>query len=253
MDDERLHDDLPRPVLPPTLGERLRQLLDERGLSVGRLVVTAVVALGGISAGWWLLRPPPAPVEASIPVETAARSGPTSAPGGAAGAPGESAGSTTTTAATAVVVHAAGAVARPGLYRLRVGARVADVIDAAGGLAPAADGSRINVAAPVADGERVYVLRVGEAAVPDPVGGSGGPVAGGGSTGPGSSVPAGPVDLNTATAEELDTLPGVGPSTAQAIIDYRTEHGRFRSVEDLLDVRGIGDAKLAELRPRVIV
>ncbi|MDP8976566.1 MAG: helix-hairpin-helix domain-containing protein [Actinomycetota bacterium] len=103
----------------------------------------------------------------------------------------------------------------------------------------------------MADGERVYVPRRGEVP-PTPVGPSTSQ-AGTGGAGPGGSPATGPVNLNTATAEQLETLPGVGPATAQAIIDYRKERGRFASVEELIEVRGIGEAKLAALRPKVRV
>jgi competence protein ComEA len=151
--------------------------------------------------------------------------------------------STSSTAPEEVVVHVAGAVLRPGVLHLPAGSRVVDAIEAAGGLAPTADGTRINLAAPVADGERVYVPAVGEAtpAVVGPSGASG------------DGEPTGPLDLNTADEAALDALPGVGPATAKAIIEHRTKIGRFTSVDQLLDVRGIGEAKLAELRPLVTV
>jgi len=149
-----------------------------------------------------------------------------------------------------LVVQAAGAVARPGVYRLAAGARVADLVAAAGGVAPGADADRVNQASALADGARVYVPRVGETAPPGPV--SDGGAGGGGGASPSSAPPA-PVDLNTATAEQLDTLPGVGPATAAAIIDYRQQHGPFHSVDELAQVRGIGDAKLTQLRDRVRV
>jgi competence protein ComEA len=141
---------------------------------------------------------------------------------------------------TSVFVHVAGAVTRPGLYRLGGSPRVADAIDAAGGVAPSADLDGVNLAASVADGERVYVPRAGE--LPPSVAGA-----------DAGATATGPLDLNTATAEQLDTLPGIGPATADAIVSYRTEHGRFRSVEELLEVRGIGQAKLDELRDKVRV
>jgi competence protein ComEA len=145
---------------------------------------------------------------------------------------------TSTSAVDAATAHAAGAVLRPGVYKLPSGARVTDLLDAAGGPAPDADLDQLNLAAVVTDGERVYVPRRGES--PPPVAA-------------GSAAPAGPIDLNTATAEQLDSLPGVGPATATAIVDYRTHHGRFRSVDDLLEVRGIGEAKLEQLRDKVKV
>lgn len=156
-----------------------------------------------------------------------------------------------TTVPAVVQVHAAGAVVAPGVHRLPAGARVADLVAAAGGLAPDADVDRVNLAALLVDGSRVYVPRRGEVAVPDVPSGSG---SGGGSgAGGATTVPKGPVDINRATVDELDTLPGVGPTTAQAIIDHRNRNGPFRSVEDLGKVRGIGPAKLAELRPLVTV
>ncbi len=155
---------------------------------------------------------------------------------------------TTTTLAPGIVVHAAGAVRTPGLYRLDGGARVADLVDAAGGPADDVDLDRVNLAAPLVDGQRVYVPRLGEE-VPPAVGTGG---AGPGETGSGGAS-VGPVALNTATVDELDTLPGVGPTTAQAIVDHRTRNGPFRSVEDLLEVRGIGPAKLEALRDLVTV
>ncbi|MGH9227025.1 MAG: helix-hairpin-helix domain-containing protein, partial [Acidimicrobiales bacterium] len=145
-------------------------------------------------------------------------------------------------------VHAAGAVVSPGIYAVPSGARIADVLLAAGGALPEADLGRLNLAARVADGDRVYVLRKGEAAEAgaEATAGSASPAAAG-------TAPAGPLDLNTATAEQLDTLPGVGPATAQAIITYRTRHGRFRSVTELLEVPGIGPAKLESVRSLVKV
>lgn len=132
---------------------------------------------------------------------------------------------------------------QPGLYRLAPGSRVDDLVRAAGGLAPDADPDRVNLAALLTDGEKIYIPRVGEA-VPADATGSGGEA---------SSPAAQPLDLNTASIAQLDTLPGIGPATAQAIVDYRSQHGRFRSVDELLNVRGIGPAKLDELRSLVRV
>ncbi len=143
----------------------------------------------------------------------------------------------------AVVVHVAGAVAQPGVYRLVGDARVADALDAAGGPSADADLDALNLAARLADAERVYVPRRGE--TPPPV--AGGSAGGGGAAAP--SV----VDLNTATAAQLEDLPGVGPATAEAIVAYRNEKGRFRTVDELLEVRGIGPSKLAAIRPKVRV
>jgi competence protein ComEA len=138
-----------------------------------------------------------------------------------------------------VYVDVVGAVRRPGLYRIGAGARVADAVAHAGGPTRKADLQLLNLAALVADGEQVVVPRRGAAAVPASP-----------ST-PGAAAAAGPVHLNSATLEQLDALPGVGPVTAQKIIDYRTQHGGFDSVDALDAVPGIGPARLADLRPLV--
>ncbi|MFN2469128.1 MAG: helix-hairpin-helix domain-containing protein [Gaiellaceae bacterium] len=143
-----------------------------------------------------------------------------------------------TLAVTPLVVHVVGAVRRPGLYRLRQGDRIADAVTRAGGPTRTADLTLVNLAAPVADGTQVVVPRRAR------------PVAAGGPEGsaPEPQAPAGPVHLNTATLEELDALPGVGPVTAQKILDYRAENGAFSSVEELDAISGIGPARLEELR-----
>ena len=152
--------------------------------------------------------------------------------------------STTTTAE--VVVHVAGAVVRPGLYRLPAGSRVADAIDRAGGPRPRADLDRLNLAARLADGQRLAVARRGEPPPPGPASGS--PAAGGD-----DAPPPGPIDLNTAGMAELETLPGVGPATARKILEERARRRGFRSIRDLLGVPGIGERRFAELRTRVHV
>jgi competence protein ComEA len=131
-------------------------------------------------------------------------------------------------ATPALVVHVAGAVRRPGLYRLAEGKRVADAVARAGGATAPADTAAINLAAPLADGMQVLVPRR---------------LAGGGGKTPGSRV-----SLSSATAAELDALPGIGPVTAQKILDYRAEHGGFRSVDDLDAIPGIGPARVEQLR-----
>jgi competence protein ComEA len=133
-------------------------------------------------------------------------------------------------------VDVVGAVRRPGLYRVRSGARVVDGMARAGGATRKADLQLVNLAALVADGEQVVVPQRGS---------------GGATAATGGSVPSGPVHLNSATLEQLDALPGVGPVTAQKIIDYRTQHGGFGSVDELDAVPGIGPARLADLRPLV--
>ena len=159
----------------------------------------------------------------------------------------------TTIAPVSMVVHAAGAVVSPGVYLMSPGSRLADVVAAAGGMADDADVDAINLAAPVADGHRVYIPHRGKP-VPSVVTAEPAVAVGGVAVeGPGPVVAAQPVDLNTATAEQLDTLPGVGPATAAAIIEHRTQAGLFTSVTQLLDVPGIGEAKLAAMRKRVTV
>jgi len=136
---------------------------------------------------------------------------------------------------TRLVVHVVGAVRRPGLFRLVEGSRVADAVVRAGGPTPKAELSAVNLAAPVADGQQVVVPARGAAA---------------------ATVGAGPaagtkVSLGAATVEQLDELPGIGPVTAQKIVDWRAAHGPFRSVEDLDDVPGIGPARIEQLRELV--
>jgi competence protein ComEA len=166
-----------------------------------------------------------------------------------AAAPGPSVAATTTV--PGIVVHAAGAVRQPGIYLLPAGSRVADLLDRAGGPTAETDLDRLNLAAPLADGQRLYVPRRGEQApsVVGPDGGTGGSGAGAVA----GATPAGPIDLNSATAEQLDTLPGIGPATAAAIVEHRERTGPFASVDALLDVRGIGPAKLDAIRELVSV
>ena len=159
-----------------------------------------------------------------------------------------------------LVVQAAGSVVHPGVYRLGAGARVADLVAAAGGPSPGADLDAVALAAKLADGQRVYVPALGEvpggsavAASGGDSGGASGSSSGGGTGGATGPTPDAPLDLNVATAAQLDQLPGVGPATAAAIIAYRDKHGPFQAVEGLLDVRGIGTAKLDAIRDLVRV
>ena len=140
--------------------------------------------------------------------------------------------------AAKLVVHVVGAVRRPGLYRLREGSRIADAVARAGGATRRADLALVNLAAPLADGAQVVVpVRV--------------PAVAGASSNGDTPAPAGPLHLNTATVEQLDELPGVGPVTAQKIVDWREKHGAFTSVDDLDAIPGIGPARLEQLREPV--
>jgi competence protein ComEA len=151
---------------------------------------------------------------------------------------------TTTVPVRTIFVQVAGAVRRPGVYEMTEGARVFQAIEEAGGFIEAADQQAVTLAAQVTDGCRVYVPREGETTTTAVATVTGGTSA----NGPGGS---GPVSLNSATLEQLDALPGIGPSTAQKIITYRETKGPFTSVDQLTEVPGIGPSKLEELRPLV--
>lgn len=212
----------------------------------GRLLLTAVSVAVVVGGAAWLVRPGAVPTEQGLPVAvggapTATLPIPTTPPVPTGSSPAAA-------APTRVLVHVAGAVVSPGVYELPDGARVVDVVDAAGGAAPDADLDGLNLAAAVVDGERVYVPVAGEvdpATVPTGRA-PGEPPADGGSS-------AGPVDLNQATTAQLEELPGVGPATAAAIVEDRERNGPFASVDDLDRVAGIGPAKLAALRDLVTV
>lgn len=235
-------DDVPEyaPAGGPAWAERLSLLTAPPGSTARQsfrgVALAAAIGLVALVGAVALLRPPPDPApDLTLPMAGAAPAAPAT---------------TTTTLPPDVAVHAAGAVAEPGVYHLAGTARVADLLDAAGGAAAGADLDRMNLAAVLVDGARVYVPRLGEA-VPAVEGGDGGVGPAGGSGG-GVSASGAPVDLNTADASVLETLPGVGPATATAILDERERRGRFATVDELLEVRGIGDAKLAALRDLVV-
>lgn len=162
---------------------------------------------------------------------------------------------------THVVVHVTGQVGTPGVVTLPQGSRVVDAVEAAGGLTTVADQASLNLARQLTDGEQLWVGRPGEEpppglARPGPSTGGGAAGAGSGGTGTGSDAGGGAVlvvDLNTATEAELDELPGVGPVTAGRILAWRDEHGRFSVPEELLEVSGIGERTLEQLRPHVTV
>lgn len=241
MDPDPHPPDLPPPPSDGRFPPWVDDLRSRFGLD-GRAVAWVAGAVIAVLVGAWLLRPAGASVEEALPMAST-----TSPP-----AASSSTESSSTSEPAELVVHAAGAVVTPGVYTLAPTARVDDLVRAAGGLAPDADSSRLNLAAPLGDGARVYVPRRGEVDAPEVVGpDAGAPVAG--DEAPAADEAAGPIDLNTATEAELDELPGVGPAIAAAIVSFREENGGFASVEDLLDVRGIGEAKLAEIRPLVTV
>lgn len=215
--------------------------------------VLAVLVL--IAVGLAFLRASSPPAQLTLP-----RAEPGSAPvdgssgGASGGAPGGPSAPLPSTPPVTVTVHVAGQVTSPGVYAVPAGGRVADAVVAAGGTSAEADLEQLNLAARVSDGERIFVPKKGQpvpavvGSVP-PAGGAGAGVGAGGPKG----APASPLDLNTATAEQLEALPGVGPATSKAILSYRANHGRFRSVTELLEVPGIGPAKLEALRPMVRV
>lgn len=221
---------LSRPTSPRSFAERARAWIEWFG--VGRLVAaslaTVVVCVGAL----WLISSPPPPTESSLPTATS-----TTVVELPPGSPDPS-----TTTPSTVLVHVAGAVVEPGVYELRPGARIRDAIVAAGGPTESADWNAVNLAAVVVDATRIYVPAVGEQVPAEVVVGSGSGLA---------PVPAGPVDVNRATAGELDELPGVGPATALAIVTERERNGPFVDVDDLDRVPGIGPAKLEALRDLV--
>lgn len=221
---------------------RLRQLVQWWGM--GRIVTTAGGVLCVVLGAWWVLRVPPPPPEATIVYATTS----VLVSGGSG---------TSAMAANPIFirVHVAGEVLRPGVYQLPGSSRVVDAVSAAGGTTAFADVDVINLAATLFDAAQIFIPRRGSVVartpIPRPPPGVNAP------TSPGNSTPAGInnslVNINSATLSDLDTLSGVGPSTAKAIIDYRTKNGPFSSVEDLLNVRGIGPAKLDAMREQVTV
>ncbi len=198
------------------------------------LAVVAALAALVAAAGVWLERPRPEPV-AALPAVVVADPAAPAAP------------ATTAAPAPAVlVVSVSGRVARPGLVELPDGARVADALDAVGGPLPGTDLTLLNLARRVVDGEQIAV---GVPPAPDAAGvaapAPGAPA--------GAAAAGGPVDLNTATLDQLDALPGVGPVTAQRILDWRAANDRFTRVEQLREVDGIGEARFGTLRELVVV
>jgi competence protein ComEA len=227
--------DVPRPEPEKYWRDRLAERFQSvRSLftlmSFGRIVTAGGAVLIVAAFAVWLLRAPAPTVESALPrAATAGRASTTVAAVGATGAGGASSSGAPAGSSGVLVVQAAGAVTKPGVYRLPTGSRVTDLLTAAGGVAAGIDESQLPLAAKLTDGQRVYVPRPGEPpAVAAPTGSATGVS--------GASSPAAPVDLNSATAEQLDALPGVGPATAAAIVAFRDKHGPFRAVNGLLDV-----------------
>lgn len=194
---------------------------------MSRVLGTSIGAVVTALGVWWVVRVPPPPVETTIPLATTVSIAV------------QSVGS----APAVLVVHVAGEVVAPGVYELPAGARMVDAIDAAGGPSSRADTDAINLATPLADAQQVFVPRKGA------------PVRRVTESGASADDTArdNTINVNTASASALETLPGVGPQTAQAIIEHRTKNGPFLAVDELLNVRGIGPAKLAAMRAKVRV
>lgn len=275
-------DELPRPSASISLQERVHRLREHPKISAGAAIIAATMlglvwhqtntqSSGSSSAA-------PSSATAANTQARSATSGQTpngaspgtTANGSSANNPAGnrssdgSAESTTgggaTTSQTKVIVHVAGAVISPGLLTLPSTTRVGGAIDAAGGIRPDADMERINLASPIVDGTRIYVPVQGQPVpitegTPAPAAatatGATGAPAGGSVSGAGST--GGLVNLNTATQAELETLPGIGPSMATAILEQRSSVGRFTSIEELKSVRGIGEKRFADLANKVTI
>lgn len=225
-----------RPVIDRSVVERLREWVDWFGVT--RLITSALATIVVCVGGWWLIRTPSAPPESMLPVAAAqVAAGSATLPPPSTVDPPSGA---VDVESSVVVVHVAGAVRSPGVFELPARSRVADAIDRAGGPGAEADPGALNLAAPLVDGTRIYVPVAGEEvpldAVAIDVGAS-----------EVDATPAGPIDVNRASAAELEMLPGVGPATAAAIVAERDRNGPFASSGDLERVPGIGPAKLAAL------
>ncbi len=231
----------------PPVGERGRKLslpspgalADRLGVSVAAVVFGALgVAAAGLG-GWWALRAPPGPDSAEILPMAGSVEIPTPSTSSAQDP-------------VRILVDVVGAVARPGLHELPAASRVADAVAAAGGLTAEADRMRLNLAEPLSDGSRLWVPEVGDEAAPDVVPAS----AGAGNPGrdeASGGLGAAPVNLNRADEAALQRLPGIGPALAAAIVEHRRSAGPFAAVDELIEVSGIGPAKLDQIRPLATV
>ena len=224
--------------------QRLNDFIQWIGLS--RILASAFGVLVMVIGVWWVVRVPPPPPEATIPFASSTIAT-------------DSLKTNPELLMANITVYVSGEVVKPGVYVLLATSRIIDALQAAGGPTSAADLVVVNLAAPLVDATQVFIPRIGStprATLPRPHAGINLPTtgtSGGVSVGSGVTSATGIVDINSASLADLDALPGVGPSTAQAIIDYRIANGPFASVDDLLNVRGIGPSKLAAMRARVRV
>ncbi|MEY4656701.1 MAG: hypothetical protein RL073_928 [Actinomycetota bacterium] len=216
-----------------------QRLIDQIQWFGFRRVISTAVAVAVVAVGaWWVVRVPPAPVESTISFTATSLAG------------GLSVSSLVeVNSSLSIVVHVAGEVKNPGVYTLPNGARMIDAVLAAGGATARADLEVVNLATPLMDSSQIYVPAKG--AADRPVFARPQPGVNGVQSTPSSPDSGGVVNINRASVTELDALPGVGPSTAQAIVDYRTTNGPFGSPEDLLNVKGIGPAKFEAMRKLV--
>ena len=214
-------------------------LADRLGVSVAAVVFGALGIAGAAIGGWWALRAPAGPdpaeilpmagtVEIPLPVPSSVRD------------------------TDLIVVDVVGAVVRPGLHELPATGRVADAVEAAGGLTAQADRLRLNLAQPLSDGVRLWVPAVGESAPPEIVA-----VTAGSGNGDRVETDGGlqstPLNVNTASVAALEGLPGIGPALAAAIVEHRQRSGPFTTVDELVEVSGIGPVKLERIRPLATV
>ena len=242
--------------------ERLKAAIDWYGPARAFATVGSILAV--CVGAWWLLRAPAPPLENSLPfaassstIQVGASLVPsTSMPFGPMSMSGFD-----------ITVHVVGAVLAPGVYTLRSGSRVVDAVEAAGGVSTDADTASVNMALPLADADQVFIPSRGATHATRPTAGPTAkrtnpthptvPQAIAAATtvamAPGAQVGSGIVNINTADSEALESLPGVGPSTAKAIIAHRQANGPFGKVDDLLNVKGIGDGKFADMKPFVTV
>lgn len=221
------------------LGRWRQGRVDPGRRGVGAMGLVALVS--ALVAGVVVVRSRPheivAPpvVAAGVPVPGRPTAGGAASAGVATGSAATAGTAAGPSASPSIVVSVGGRVPRPGLVRLPAGSRVDDAVRAAGGALPGADLGALNLARRLVDGEQIQV-GVPQSAVA-----------------PGASGPAALLDLNGATLQQLDALPGIGPVLAQKVLDWRTEHGRFGSVDQLREVPGIGESKYAELKGKVAV